>query len=286
MKQSGEREQKEGLYMITKIISGEVVERRKTRITRRPARRGGRTRGNSSEKKIAGNLEYAKLQLARTLNCNYTRGDLWLTLTYDTAGLEKIHDDYETAKKEAGKFVDRLVYRLKKQGLVTRWVLSTSCIDGETGEVVRLHHHLVITGEGFRVEGRTLMLGEECLDDIWGNGTVDYKALRNQKDYKPLADYIVNQARHVPDEKKWTCSRNMKKPIVRREVVTGGGQLRVPAGAMELPGTRYDPEKNQNFVRYIPKERDPGKKIGGHKEMALALAGEDDTGGGGDLYGL
>ena len=285
MRQQGQSEQKEGLYMITKIISGEIVERRKTRISRRPAKRGGRIRGNSSEKKIVGNLEYAKLQLARTLNCNYTRGDLWLTLTYDTAGLAKIRDDYHAAKKEAGKFVDRLVYRLKKQGVVCRWVLSTSCIDGETGELVRLHHHLVITGEGFRMEGRTLMLGEECLDDIWGNGTVDYKALRNQKDYKPLADYIVNQARHVPDEKKWTCSRNMKKPIVHREIVTGGGQLRVPAGATELPGTRYDPEKNQNFVRYIPRQRDPHRKVGGHKEMALAME-EEDSGGGGDLYGL
>lgn len=54
----------EGLYMIEKIISGEVVERRKTRIYRRPLKRGGRTKGNSSEKKIVGNREHAKLQLA------------------------------------------------------------------------------------------------------------------------------------------------------------------------------------------------------------------------------
>ena len=46
-----------GLYMITKIVSGNVVERRKCKITRRPAKRGGRIRGNSSEKKVVGNKE-------------------------------------------------------------------------------------------------------------------------------------------------------------------------------------------------------------------------------------
>ena len=119
------------------------------------------------------------------------------------------------------------------------------------------------------------------MDAIWGLGDVDVQFLRHQADYKPLADYIVNQSRGVPDEKKWTCSRNMKKPIIRREVVTSGGQLRIPAGAVELPGTRYDPEKGQNFVRYIPRAKDPRGKVGGHKEMALAMAGEEGGGGGG-----
>ena len=76
--------------MVTKIISGTVVERRKTRITRRPAKRGGRIRGNSSEKKIVGNREYAKLALARVLNCNFAPGDLWLTAKFDPRGLEEI----------------------------------------------------------------------------------------------------------------------------------------------------------------------------------------------------
>lgn len=272
----------EGLYMVTKIISGQVVERRKSRISRRPAKRGGRIRGNSSERKIVGNREYAKLCLARVLNCNFAPGDLWLTAKFDPAGLEKIGGTYEGAKEAGKKFIARLVYRLRKRGLVTRWVLAPSQIDGETGELVRPHIHIVITGEAFAMRERCLWLGEELVDDIWGLGQVDVQFLRHQADYKPLADYIVNQSRGVPDEKKWTCSRNMKKPIVRREVVTSGAQLRVPPGAVELPGTRYDPEKGQNFVRYIPAARDPRRKVGGHKEMALALTGGADPERGGE----
>lgn len=85
--------------MVTKIISGAVVERRKSRITRRPAKRGGRIRGNSGEKKIVGNREYAKLALARVLNCNFAPGDLWLTAKFDPEGLEKIGGTYEGPRR-------------------------------------------------------------------------------------------------------------------------------------------------------------------------------------------
>ena len=269
----------EGLYMVTKIISGAVVERRKSRITRQPARRSGRVRGSSGERKIVGNREYAKLALARVLNCNFAPGDLWLTAKFDPAGLERIGGTYEGAKAAGKKFIDRLVYRLRKRGLVTRWVLAPSEIDGETGELVRPHVHIILTGDAFSLRDKRLYLGDEPVDDIWGLGCVDVQFLRHQRDYKPLADYIVNQSRGVPDEKKWTSSRNMKKPIVRREVVASGAQLRVPAGALELPGTRYDPEKGQNVVRYIPAPKRPERKIGGHREGLPA--GED-----GDGYGV
>lgn len=268
--------------MITKIVSGEVVERRKSKITRRPAKRGGRIRGNSSEKKIVGNTEHAKLQLTRTLNCNFVPGDLWLTAKFDQEGLESIGGTFEGARKAGRKFIDRLAYRLRKMGLVCKWVLAASEIDGDTGELVRPHVHIIIGGAAFAWRDRQLWLGSETVDSIWGLGSVDFKFLRHQKDYYDLAVYLVKQARGVPDEKKWSCSRNMEKPKVTREIVTSGGQLRVPAGAVELPGTRYDPEKGQNFVRYIPKRKDPRRKVGGHKEMALALSGEDD-GGGGDV---
>ena len=269
-----------GLYMVTRIVSGSVVERRKTKLTRRPAKRGGRIRGNSSEKKIVGNKEHAKLQLARTLNCNYRPGDLWLTAKFDQAGLEAIGGTYEGAKKAGKKFIDRVAYRLRKLGLVCKWVMVPSEIDGETGQLVRPHVHLVIPGAAFAWHDRQLWLGSETVGDIWGLGSVDVQFLRNQQDYYALAAYLVNQARGVPDEKKWTCSRNMEKPKITREIVAGGGQLRIPPGATELPGTRYDAMTGQNFVRYIPRKKDPHKKIGGRKEMAIALAGEDDEGGG------
>lgn len=270
---------KEGMYMVTTIISGKVKERRKSRIMRRPAKRGGRIRGNSSEKKIEGNREYAVLQLTRTLNCNMKAGDVWMTLTFSDEALEACGGTYEGAKKEARKFTNRVVYRTKKRGIVTKWVIAPSEIDGETGELVRPHVHVIMNSEGFSFADGCLRLFDEAVEEIWGKGSVDVQFLRRQDDYYPLAKYIINQSRNVPDEKKYTCSRNMTKPVVRREIVTSPSQLRIPAGATELPGTKYDPAKDQNMVRYIPRKKDPARQVGGHKEMTLAMGEEGDDGG-------
>lgn len=270
----------EGLYMVTTIISGKVKERRKSRIMRRPSKRGGRIRGNSSERKIEGNREYAVLQLTRTLNCNMKANDVWLTLTFSDEALTACGGTFEDAKAEAKKFVDRCVYRRRKQGVVTKWVIAPSEIDGETGELVRPHVHVIMNGEGFSFADGVLRLFDEDVERIWGKGSVDVQFLRHQDDYYPLAKYIISQSRNVPDEKKYSVSRNMEKPVVRREIVHSGAQLRLPTGATELPGTKYDPEKGQNIVRYVPRKKNPARQVGGHKEMTLSKLGEegDDDG--------
>lgn len=268
------------MYLLTKIISGDVVERRKSYITRRPGKRGGRVRGNSSEKKIEGNRNYAVLELTRKINCNYRRGDVWLTCKFDAMGLERCGGDFDGARKAGRNFIDRLSRRLRKHGVSPKWILAASEIDGETGELVRPHVHILLGGEGFAFSDGELTLYGESVDAIWGQGSVDVQFLRAQKDYYPLAKYIIDQARGVPDEKKYTSSRNMKKPIVERRVVLSGAPLRIPAGAVALPGTRIDLERGQNIVRYLrPERKDPARKIGGRKEMALAISADE---GGGD----
>lgn len=265
---------KEGMYMITKITSGSVVERRKTYVGRRPSRRGARIKGASSEKKQENNRQQAILALARTLNCNYSHGDGYLTLSFTDEALRDCGGTLAGAKKEARKFADRVAYRMKKHGKVLKWVIVPSEMDGETGELVRVHVHVVISGHGLRLEDGVFWLYGEKLDDVWGNGTVDVQILRRQKDYYPLARYLILQARGVADEKKYSVSRNMAKPKVEHLYTWSPSPLRVPAGASALPGTRYDPEAGVNFVRYIPAQLDPARKVGGSKEMAVAYAGE------------
>lgn len=266
---------REGWYMVKKITSGQVVERRKSYVGRKPSRRGARIKGNSGEKKQENNRQQAVLALARVLNCNYTHGDALLTLTFVDEALARCGGTFEGAVKEAKNFLGRMARRMKKHGDILKWVLVPSEVDGETGEAVRLHCHIVINSAGLGMEDRTFTLYGEPLDDIWGRGTVDVQLLRDQKDYYPLALYLIRQARNIPDGKKYTSSRNMEKPKVEYTYVLTPAQLRVPAGATTLPGTRYEPELGVNFVRYIPREKDPARKIGGRKEIAVACAGEE-----------
>lgn len=278
-------EAREGLYMVKKITSGRVVERRKSWVGRRPSKRGARIKGNSGEKKQENNRQQAALELARVLNCNYRHGDALLTLTFAEEALERCGGSFEGAVREARKFLDRIGYRMKKHGDVLKWVMVPSEVDGATGEVVRIHVHLVISGAGLRLEDRVFTLYGEALDDIWGRGTVDVQLLRHQADYYPLALYLIKQARNIPDAKKYSRSRNMAKPKVEYTYVTTPSQLRVPAGATTLAGTRYDPELGVNFVRYVPADRQEraARKVGGHRELAGALAAEpgEEAGGGG-----
>lgn len=269
-------EAREGMYMITKITSGCVVERRKSWVGRRPSKRGARVKGSSAEKKQENNRQQAVLALARILNCNCARGDALLTLSFSQEALLRCGGTLEGARREARRFLDRVAYRVKKNGGTLRWVLVPSELDGETGEVVRPHVHVVLIGAELCLEGKAFTLYGQELDGIWGNGSADVQLLRHQKDYYPLARYLIMQARGAADEKKYSVSRNMVKPRVEHTYVFSASQLRVPAGGTMLAGTRYDPENNVNFVRYIPADRreQARRKIGGHKEMARALAAD------------
>lgn len=182
--------------------------------------------------------------------------------------------------KEAKNFLDRIARRMKKHGDILKWVLVPSEVDGETGETVRLHCHIVINSAGLRMEDRTFTLYGEPLDDTWGRGTVDVQLLRDQKDYYPLALYLIRQARNIPDGKKYTSSRNMEKPKVEYTYVLTPTQLRVPAGATTLPGTRYEPELGVNFVRYIPREKDPAPEDRRAKGDGRGLRRRGGRGGG------
>lgn len=278
--------EREGLYMITKITSGAVVERRKSYVGRRPSRRGARIKGNTAEKKQENNRQQAVLALSRVLNCNFSHGDVLVTLSFGAPALERCGGEWGAAVKLARNFVDRVARRMKKRGDTLKWILVPSEVDGDTGEAVRFHVHLVMSGTGIRLESGVFFLYDEPLSGIWGHGTADVQVLRHQKDYYPLAQYLIRQARRIPDGKKYSSSRNMIKPKIEHTYVLTAAPLRVPAGASTLPGTRYEPEKGVNVVRYIPAVRDAARKIGGRKEMALALSSEatDEDGGGG--YGL
>lgn len=277
--------QREGLYLITKIISGEVVERRKSYVGRKLTRRGARIKGNSSERKQEGNVRSAMLALARVLNCNFSHGDALLTLNFGAAGLEECGGTIEGATKLARNFIDRMARRMKKHGDVLKWVLVPSERSGETGEAARVHVHLVVSGHGLRLEEGEFYLYDQKLNALWGRGTVDVQVLRHQKDYYPLAVYLIRQARRGADEKKYSVSRNMVKPRIERTYVTSAAQLRAPAGATVLPGTRFDPEHGVNVVRYLRRVKTPELKVGGHRELALAMsaeaAGDEDGDGGG-----
>lgn len=282
------------------VCANGVVERTRFPVGDNARPRSSRKKGNTSCRKQEANFNSSLRKLARILNCNYTHENgLLITLDYDPAGLEALCrkaklteeqtlwakgarvgeigewkaakkgkqavgiDPYEDAELEDGcaklreaaeKQMNLWLRRIKRKAGSLKYIAVTSDIDGDTGEAVRIHHHLVIAAEG---------LSWDLLRQQWKLGSVDIRRLRGQKDYTPVAVYLLRQVRRQPDAKKYAVSRGMLLPVITEREVLGNPEIRVPAGASVLERAEYNAETVVQYVRYVPKKRESRTEDGG-----------------------
>lgn len=220
-----------------------------------------RTGEKSSPEKILGNLNNAVRRAARILNENFMPGDGWLTLTYTPKRYERVlkraakldpamaEQDciYEAAEHELELLFDRVRCALKKRDIELKYLAVTSDMDADTGELVRVHHHLVVPAD--------------CVATIkekWGGtefedvNRPEWKdKLWDQEDYTPLAEYMVKQVRHRPDAKKWKSSRNLIRSEAKPRKVLSGAQLRAPKGCKLLYADTYTGVRDCQYIRYL-----------------------------------
>lgn len=242
--------------MVIRRRSGRTVELSTVWVGANAKPRKARRKGSSSAQKLDDNEKDAVKRLARLFNCNCAYGDLLLTPKYDGEGYARLEkwarenlrdgESWEdavvrAAEREGSLYLDRVRRELKKQGVECWYILLTSDMDGETGELVRPHHHLVIPRVSF-----------EAAAKLWTLGTVDYQILKDQEDYTALAVYLCKQVRRRPDAKKWTCSRNLKRPAVSTRWAKAGEELRPERGTVLVDRNQWEPGKPQ-YIRFVEK---------------------------------
>lgn len=257
-----------------------VIEKTRYYVGDRAKARGKRKKGNTSVRKQEQNFNSAVRRLARILNCNYSHeGGMLITLDFNDEAICKLSERIDISKKltseEQAERMDRIrqaadkeghLYwrRLKRKlGKEIKVILVTSDMDGDTGELARIHCHIVLQAKSD--------VSWDLLKALWSNGSVDIKQLRKQPDYSNLAAYLMRQVRHQPDKKKYAASRGMQMPVTEEREIAFMSEIRTPPGAKVFE-RRYAEDESSQYVRYLPKKR--GKKIGGHKE-----------GSGGDAHG-
>ena len=236
-------------------------------------------KAKSQEDKRDDNARQAVRVAARILNCNYCQEDKMLTFTYSDEAYDRLFaglDPDQTLEKAKGVLTDEVAkVRRKSKGNAAadmRTFAVTADMDGETGEVVRVHHHVVVTAAA-----------AEALADQWHYGIVHTENLYGQDDYTPLAAYLLGQVRHREGKKSYSCSRNMVKPKVEEMVLDEipDNEIRVQPGARVLDRTPYREGTINQYVRY--KRKPKAAKRGGHKIMNTACGrtdgGEDAEGG-------
>jgi hypothetical protein len=192
--------------------------------------------------------------------------------------IKEILDQYVIGQEDAKKVLSVALEKVRKElrGSVTmRTFAVTADMDGETGELVRVHHHVVVTATA-----------AQTIADRWGHGIVHTENLYKQDDYTPLAAYLLGQVRHREGKKKYSCSRNMVKPKVEEQVLAEApdNEIRVQPGAKVLDRTPYREGTLSQYVRY--KRKPKAAKRGGHKEGSNGACGgteicQDAKGGSG-----
>ncbi len=246
-----------GYWVIRTYKAGMVGEKIKYWIKgERPTKSVRRLR--SDIKKIQQNEASAGKNIARLINANFSPEDYLVGLDYseeayasllnriERAGIDlclmEERDALNIIREEAVNDFDNFIRRVKRtlpEGTEVKYIAVTSDINGKTGELVRIHHHIVISGNAI-----------EACKEKWKCGSVDYEHIFDEPDHSGLADYLIKQVRYVPDAKKYKPSRNLVHPEPKDRIVINSSELRTPKNCALLFRSEFKPGRPQ-YIRYM-----------------------------------
>lgn len=138
----------------------------------------------------------SRKRLARLINANFIKGDLWITLTYDN---EHLPNSYKEALKNMNNYIRRLNGRRKKLGLGNaKYIFITEYSKEEN---IRCHHHLIMDSG----------LSMDIVESVWKCGKRNNvrKVDPDENGLTGLANYLSKDPK---GKKRWCSSKNLKKP--------------------------------------------------------------------------
>lgn len=253
---------KEGYWVIRTYEAGTVGEKTKFWVPGQRPSGKLRKRDRDAIRKQAQNEYSSVKQLARVLNANFSHNGVVLGLDYSENGMKKLHkwlqknnvdlgamDEaqaldalWHAADHELWNCLRRVKRRCDKAGVQLKAAYITSDMDGDTGETVRVHHHLVINREA-----------KDAFVDAWNKlGSTDWEKMwDNQDDRTPIAEYFIKQVRHVPDAKKYRSTRNLIRPVPKDREALSDAELRVPKGGRLLYRREFTRPGQAQYIRYV-----------------------------------
>ena len=254
--------QKDGYWVIRTYKAGSVGEKTKFWVPgKRPDKKLTRKQ-RAAIKKQEQNEYSAVKRLARILNKYFSGGDLLLGIDYAQKGIDKLEAwirkqgkdiqsldpeemmaaMWEAADHELVNCLRRAKRRAKEAGVDIRAAFVTSDMDGQTGESVRVHHHLVINKEA-----------KEFFVEAWKDlGGVSWSAMWDyQDDRTDVAEYMLRQVRRIPDAKKFRTTRNLVPPVPKDRIVHSEAELQVPRGGTLLFRREFAKSGQPQYIRYV-----------------------------------
>lgn len=217
-------------YIQYEYICGETIEVEKKHTGRygAPGQKRQKRQRATPEEIARQNERNAIKKLRRKINCNFTQNDFHLILTYR----KEIRPEPEEARKQISQFLKKLREIYKKQDGLLKYILTTEYKNKA------IHHHLIINNlENVNVPA--------AVRSLWEHGRPKFVLLDDTGDYEKLAEYFVKETGQSfrepdnPNKTRYTCSRNLKEPEVRKK-------------AMKAKSWKEDPKPKKGW--YIVKE--------------------------------
>lgn len=216
------------MYLKKTITYGNRIECWKYHTSRYGSRGEKRNRReNPTEEAVArANERNAERRLYRLLVGNFESSDWFLTLTYK----REERPDPEGARKVLRKFFEKMRQAYRKAGQEMKYIITTEW----NGKAI--HHHIVMNDiPGFH----------KLVSKYWKHGGINMKPLYEGHDYKGLAEYLIKETRETfrdkanPFRQRYSCSRNLKKPVEKIEVIKAESWREMPAVPKDLREAGY-----------------------------------------------
>jgi len=272
-----------GYWVIRTWQSGQVGEKVKFWVPGERPSKSARKLAREAKLRLD-NEQSAERRAARLLNANFRQGEYLVGLDYSDKGLAKLEararltgeeDEgeqrnavYLSAEQEIRNLLRRVRRAAAKAEAEVRLFAVTSDMDGETGEAVRVHHHIVVNREA-----------AQLIREKWTAGGVYLTPLENQKDYTALAAYLMKQVRRIGNEKRYISSRNLKRPAPKDRTALSGAELRLPKNAEMLYRGAFIPGRPQYIRYWVGAERDATSSVSAGGAATFPSRGRLEDGG-------
>jgi len=173
------------------------------------------------------NEKNSMMKLYRLIMCNFIPGeDMFLTLTYKP----EERPDEEGAKKILAQFLRKMRKEYERAGSELKYI----CVTEWEGKSI--HHHIVINNcEGFN----------KIISKCWTYGGRRFEPLYEDYDFLGLAEYMIKETsktfreKDCPFRKRYTPSRNLKKPVEIVEVIKASEWKEEPVVPKKLMAAGY-----------------------------------------------
>lgn len=169
----------------------------------------------TTEEMMAINERNRIKKLYWSIATNFDFGDYHCVLTYR----KEERPEPETARMIVKKFLRRLRKEFKSQGAELKYIITTEY------KRASIHHHIIINeiGKTAKIVRQTWKHGGTHFTPIYENGEVE-----------DLAAYLIKETQNSfrdaenPSKLSYSCSRNLKRPKIKTEIVKAGNWMELP----------------------------------------------------------